>query len=99
MAIPGRSVGIRELKAHASALVRLAASGEALTITDRGRPVARIVPVQGDDRWWDSLIEAGALVPAKRDLLQLLEETPPPGLRPGERSPSQALTELRADER
>jgi prevent-host-death family protein len=44
-------VGIRELKEHASALIRRVAAGETITITDRGRPVARIVPLhQHPDR-------------------------------------------------
>lgn len=42
----GRSeAGIRELKAHLSRYLRRVRSGEAITITDRGTPVARIVPV------------------------------------------------------
>jgi prevent-host-death family protein len=38
-------IGIRALQQHASDVVRRAAAGEELTITDRGRPVARIVPL------------------------------------------------------
>lgn len=38
------SVGIRELKQNASAVVARAAAGEHITITDRGRPVAQIGP-------------------------------------------------------
>lgn len=38
-------IGIRALQQHASEVVRRAAAGEELTITDRGRPVARIVPL------------------------------------------------------
>lgn len=38
------SVGIRELKQNASAVVARAAAGETITITDRGRPVAQIGP-------------------------------------------------------
>lgn len=92
-------VGIRELKGHASALIRRVAAGETITVTDRGRPVARIVPLRGDEAWWDEMIEEGRLVPATRDLVQVLEENPPPPLMPGERSPFEALMELRADER
>lgn len=39
-------VGIRALKQNASAVVAAVAAGESLTITDRGRPVARLVPLQ-----------------------------------------------------
>jgi antitoxin (DNA-binding transcriptional repressor) of toxin-antitoxin stability system len=33
------------------------ASGETLEVTDRGRPVARLVPVRGDE--WQDLLASG----------------------------------------
>jgi len=39
-------IGIRALKQNASAVVARAAAGESLVITDRGRPVAQLVPLQ-----------------------------------------------------
>ena len=39
------TLGIRALKQNASAVVAQAASGETITITDRGRPVALLVPI------------------------------------------------------
>ncbi len=41
-----RSVGIREAKAHFSALVRAAAKGERIIITDFGRPLAMITSIE-----------------------------------------------------
>lgn len=38
-------VGIRELKAKLSHFVAEAADGATVTITDRGRPVAKLVPI------------------------------------------------------
>lgn len=38
-------IGIRQLKNEASALIDQVEHGEVLTVTRRGRPVARIVPV------------------------------------------------------
>ena len=38
--------GIAELKAQLSRFLRITRSGEEVVITDRGRPVARLVPVQ-----------------------------------------------------
>lgn len=38
-----RTVGIRELKDQASAIIDQVEEGEAVTVTKRGRPVARIV--------------------------------------------------------
>ena len=40
------TVGIRSLKQNASEVVRQAAAGDVITITDRGTPVARIVPLR-----------------------------------------------------
>ena len=91
-------VGIRELKAQASALVRRAAAGEVITITDRGRPVARLVPIRDDEGWWEQMAEEGRIIPARRDLIQVLYESPPARLAPGESSPFEALMELRAGE-
>ena len=94
-----RGVGIRELKEHASALIRRVAAGETINITDRGRPVARLVPLGRDEGWWDQMVERGHLQPARRDLMQVLDDNPPSPLLPGERSPYDALMEMRADER
>jgi prevent-host-death family protein len=37
-------VGVRELKARLSEFLAAAAAGEEIVVTDRGRPVARLVP-------------------------------------------------------
>lgn len=39
------TIGIRALKQNASAVVARTAAGETLTVTDRGRPVARLAPI------------------------------------------------------
>jgi prevent-host-death family protein len=39
------TVGIRELKAHLSSYVRQVKSGASVVITERGKPVGRIVPL------------------------------------------------------
>ena len=41
-------VGVRELKSKLSYYLSKAADGEDVTVTDRGRPVARIVPISID---------------------------------------------------
>lgn len=38
-------VGVRELKQHLSQYLKKVRAGEVLTVTDRGKPVARIGPV------------------------------------------------------
>ena len=45
-----QSIGAYEAKTHLPQLLDLVARGESLTITRHGRPVARLVPVENDDR-------------------------------------------------
>jgi prevent-host-death family protein len=52
-----RRVGLKILKNKLSEYVRLAAAGEIVVITDRGRPVAEIVPPRREDN--ESFIERG----------------------------------------
>jgi prevent-host-death family protein len=51
------SVGVRALQQNASEVVRRAAAGEVVEVTDRGRPVARLVPYAGTTL--DVLVVAG----------------------------------------
>lgn len=88
------SVGVRALQQHASEVVRRAASGEVIDITDRGRPVARLVPYGSSSL--DALVEAGLVRPAREDF----DAQPPPlPADPSLPSLSDLLTEARADER
>lgn len=41
-----QTLGIRELKAHLSAHLKRVRAGARLTITDRGRPIATVSPVE-----------------------------------------------------
>ena len=58
-------VGIRELRADLSRWLRRVRAGEEVVVTDRGRPVARLVPVDGE-RTIDRLIREGVVTPAPR---------------------------------
>ena len=62
---PSNHIGIRQLQRDASAVVARAAGGEVITITNRGRPVARLTPVPASRL--QELVDAGSLVPAARD--------------------------------
>lgn len=42
------TVGVRELKTRLSAYLRRVKAGQAMTITERGKPVGRIVPVRAE---------------------------------------------------
>ncbi|MGH3368972.1 MAG: type II toxin-antitoxin system Phd/YefM family antitoxin [Nocardioidaceae bacterium] len=54
-------IGVRELRQHASRYLARVASGEIVEVTDRGRPVAMLVPVGGDE--WQHLLASGRIVP------------------------------------
>ena len=59
------SVGIRELKAKLSEYVGRAASGEQIVVTDRGRPVARLVALE-DASMVERGVKEGWITPASR---------------------------------
>ena len=58
-------IGIRELRQHASVYVDLAEKGYTVDITNRGRLVARLVPVGEAGSPLERLIAAGILEPAE----------------------------------
>lgn len=86
-------VGVRALQQNASSVVSRAAAGETIEITDRGRPVAQIVPL-GKGRL-ATLVTAGLARPARRNI----KELPPPLSASGERSLGDLLAEARSNER
>lgn len=88
------SVGIRELRQRASELLRRVEAGEAIEITDRGRPVAVLAPLPDDPL--AQLRATGDLAAAEREL----EDLPQPlALTAGQEAPSSVLARLRSDER
>ncbi|HEX3609811.1 MAG TPA: type II toxin-antitoxin system prevent-host-death family antitoxin [Solirubrobacterales bacterium] len=44
-----RTVGVRELRQNLSKYLRRVKDGESLTVTERGREVARVVPLAGNE--------------------------------------------------
>lgn len=83
-------VGIRALKQNASAVVAEAASGETVTITDRGRPVARMTAIPRSRL--RALLDEGHARAARRQLADLSAPEPGPEL-------SQVVLKMRDDER
>ncbi len=62
-------VGAFEAKARLSELLRLVRAGAEVTITHRGRPVARLVPYRDRDRRAaEAAVEALARMPRVRDV-------------------------------
>jgi prevent-host-death family protein len=62
-----REVGIRELREHLSRFLDEVRAGRELIVTDRGRPVARIVATSGESRL-DELVAAGVVTLPEREL-------------------------------
>lgn len=56
--------GIRELRDHLSKYLDRVRRGEELTVTDRGRAIARVVPV-AQPRAYDRLVSEGVIEPAE----------------------------------
>lgn len=90
------SIGVRELRQHASRYLARVEAGEELGVTNNGRLVARLVPVREADRSREALIESGVLIPARRPG-SLLDVTATPARR-GKRTLSEILTEMRDEE-
>ncbi len=91
-------VGVRELGQQASSVLRRVVNGEVIEVTDHGHPIARIVPLRTGVL--DQLVLEGRAMEATGDLLDLMDELDLP--RPaetGRQLPSQALADLRSDER
>jgi prevent-host-death family protein len=71
-------VGIRALKQNASAVVAEAAAGETVTITDRGRPVARMTAIPASRL--QAMIDGGHARPARRSISELPAPEPGPDI-------------------
>lgn len=61
--IPEAEVGVRELRDHLSRYLERVKAGEELTVTEHGRPIARLVAPREYDRW-DELMAQGLIRPA-----------------------------------
>jgi prevent-host-death family protein len=85
-------VGVRELRQHASRYLARVAAGETLQVTDRGRPVALLVPVVVDR--WEDLVRRGQVQPPVDDVALEDERAADYGL-----DASAVLTAARHDER
>jgi prevent-host-death family protein len=60
-------VGVRELRDNLSRFIDDVRAGLELIVTERGRPVARMVATSGES-WLDELIAAGVVTPPEREL-------------------------------
>ena len=95
---PRTRIGIRELRQHASVYVDLAEKGYTVDITNRGRLVARLVPVHEPESPLERLIAAG-IIGAAEDPGDLLDIEPGPPVPPGQPTASEILLQMREEER
>jgi prevent-host-death family protein len=84
------AVGVRELRQNLSVYLRRVQAGEALEVTDRGRPVAMLVPLPKPSTVVERLVASGRATAAAGDLSEL-------GAPPGR--VSSRLSEALAQER
>ncbi len=64
MATTTVTVGVRELKNHLSGFLDRVKAGEEITVTEHGRPIARLSSVSPDIDRMAALVEAGIVTPA-----------------------------------
>jgi len=89
------AVGIRELRQRASEVLRRVAAGESIEVTDRGRPVAILSPVEAGSPL-ARLRNAGHTSGRSRGF----DDLPAPLARGRKvEAPSKVLARLRAEER
>lgn len=87
-------VGVRELRQNLSVYLRRVRAGQTLEVTERGHPVARLMPLDQHMNAFDRLAAEGKIAPATARI----DDLPPPvKLRPGELTISEALEEQRAE--
>lgn len=86
-------VGIRDLKQNASEVMARVKRGESVLVTDRGRPVGRIVPLSPSPL--DELIETGLATPPTQSFDGLFDAAL--HAQPSEVPSSAILEELRED--
>jgi len=87
-------VGIRELRQSASEILAKVKEGTVYEITDRGVPVARIIPVTAS--LYEEYLAAGLITPAKNPDWR---PTKFPAKVKGSKTSTEVLMEMRAEER
>jgi len=90
-----KTIGVRDLRQRASEVLRLAERGESFQVTDRGRPVALITPLQAV-----TPLEQMRAVGDVSTPVSSIDTLPEPIALPSDAvAPSLVLAALRANER
>jgi prevent-host-death family protein len=88
-------IGIRELNQNTSQVLARVSHGETVEITDRGYPIARLVPIGGDRSTLARLVAAGrAVAPTGGGAVPL-----PPKLGDDDVDVAATLADMRDEER
>jgi len=87
-------VGVRELRQNLSVYLRRVAAGETLEVTERGHPVARLMPLEQHMTAYDRLVADGTITPAT---VRVDDLPAPVKLRPGVITITEALEEQRSE--
>jgi prevent-host-death family protein len=93
------SIGIRELRQHASRYVAMAKQGKRVAVTDRGELVAYLVPAHEPSTTFQRMVAAGQVRLAEGNLWETLASLEPLKAEPGEKTLSETLREMRDEER
>jgi prevent-host-death family protein len=64
-------VGVRELRQNLSVYLERVLTGEVLQVTDRGRPVALLIPLPHPQTTVERLVAAGRATPASSNVVAL----------------------------
>ena len=80
MTVATSSVGVRALKNSLSAYLARVKDGEEVVVTDRGTPVARLVPMDSSSDRLAELIAAGRVRRPRRRLEKLPERVKAEGI-------------------
>jgi prevent-host-death family protein len=68
-------IGIRELRQHASRYLQAVSQGATITVTDRGRPVARLTPLSPLEQRITEQLAVHRLIPPSRRRRRYADDT------------------------
>lgn len=88
-------MGIRELKQNPSEVVSRVKAGEQIIITERGKPVARMIPI--GKSYLQELIDSGRVSLPSQNLSELVGKIDPVTMPEGSPSVLEVLQESRRD--
>ncbi len=92
------SIGVRELRQYASQWLERVQAGESFTVTDRGNPIARLVPLtESASDWRREWVEAGRMVAGDRSEAFSWANLQAFAMPEGVSSSAELLDDLRSD--